>query len=102
MLCNKAKQIISYCLLFVICLSFCGNVFAEETSQIFEGAISESTAQINAKIVSEFNATVDMEAGCCVNLEYDSQGRIIKLTAQTGNKQEVINYIHNEFTGGLL
>ena len=96
MLCNKAKQIISYCLLFVICLSFCGNVFAEETSQIFEGTISDSTAQINAKIVSEFNATVDMEAGCCVNLEYDSQGRIIKLTAQTGNKQEVINYIHND------
>jgi len=37
-----------------------------------------------------------METGSCVNLEYDSQGRIIKLTAQTGNKQEVINYIYND------
>lgn len=96
MLNNKLKQIISCFLVFIICASFCGNVIAEEPPQIFDGVISEDIAKINAKIVSEFNATVDMEVGCCVNLEYDSQGRIIKLIAKTENKQEIINYIHNE------
>lgn len=92
---NRLKRIMSCFLVFIISVSLSGTVFAEDSTETFDGVISESSAAINATIVAEFNETVDMESGCLVNLEYDSQGRISKLIAKTGNIKEVINFVHN-------
>lgn len=83
-------------LIMIMSITLCSTVFADAENNSFVGTIPESSALINAEIITEFNEKVDMETGCLVNLEYDSQGRIKKITGTTGNTQEVINISHNE------
>lgn len=90
----RIKRIVSCFLVTIISMSICVNVLAKNVEIQEYEETNESIAIINSKIVTEFNETIDMEVGCLVNLEYDTQGRISKLIAKTGNVQETISYTH--------
>lgn len=78
----------------VISMSVCGSAFAENSENGDATIIPESSALVNAEIINNFNETVDLEVGCYVNLEYDSQGRINKIIGKSGNVQEIIDITH--------
>lgn len=94
MLSFRIKRIVSCFLVTIISMSICVNALAKNVEIQEYEETNESIAIINSKIVTEFNETIDMEVGCLVNLEYDTQGRISKLIAKTGNVQETISYTH--------
>ena len=94
MLNKNFNRIVSCLLVTVISISVCGSVFAETSENGRTVVIPESSALINAEIINNFNETVDLEVGCYVNLEYDSQGRINKIIGKSGNVQEIINITH--------
>ena len=87
-------RIVSCILVTIISISVCGTVFAETGENGSTVVIPESSALINAEIINNFNETVDLDVGCYVNLEYDSQGRINKIIGKSGNVQEIINITH--------
>ena len=89
------KRIISLLLVIVFSCTILSTVFAENTQSNIVLPILENNAQINAEIIKNFNKTVDLEVGCYVNLEYDSQGRINRIIGKSGNVQEVIEITHN-------
>lgn len=83
-------KILSLVLIFSLLCPIMELVYAEETQEpdIADYAVSIEAAN-NVRILSELYEEVDEEAGCLVYFEYDDQKRIIKITAKTGNVQEI-------------